>query len=91
MKLELSRPSFGKFSNITLHENSSSGNRDGQTDRQTVVLCGRSERWTDRRTDITKLIVKVFLKLIGEIRNFVKAPKRKPAIFCGVIVCILCV
>jgi len=46
-----------KPSNIKFHENPSSGNR--------VVTC----RHTDRRTDMTKLIV-VF-------RNFAKGPKRE--------------
>jgi hypothetical protein len=77
-KLELSRLSFGKFSNITLHENSSSGNR--------VVPCGRTKRWVDRQTDITKLIVKEFIKLIGDIRNFAKALKRETSKFFGVVV-----
>jgi hypothetical protein len=38
-KLEFSRQSFEKYSNIILHENPSSGNRNvpcGQTDRQTT-------------------------------------------------------
>jgi hypothetical protein len=43
MKLEFSRQIFGKYSNITFHENLSSGSR--------VVSCGR----TDGQTDVTKL------------------------------------
>ena len=45
VKLELSRQIFEKVSNVKLHKNPSSGSR--------VVSCGR----TDRRTDMTKLIV----------------------------------
>jgi hypothetical protein len=48
-----------KFSNIKFYQNSSSGCR--------VVSCGQSNRQTDGRTGMTKLIV-VF-------RNFTKAPK----------------
>ena len=45
MKLEFSRQTFEKYSNIIFHGTPSSGSR--------VVACGR----TDRRTDMTKLIV----------------------------------
>jgi hypothetical protein len=54
LKLEFSRHIFEKYSNIRFHWNLSSGSR--------VVSCGR----TDRRTDITKLIV--------AFRNFANAP-----------------
>ena len=54
MKLEFCRQSFEKHSNIKFRENPSSGSR--------VVQCGR----TDRRTDMTKLIV--------GFRNFANAP-----------------
>jgi hypothetical protein len=54
MKLEFS-VQFFKSLNSKLHENLSSGSR--------VVPCGR----TDRRTDMTKLIV--------AFRNFADAPK----------------
>ena len=55
MKLEFSRQISEKFSNTIFHENPSSGSR--------VVPCGR----TDRRTDMTKLVV--------AFRNFAKVPK----------------
>jgi hypothetical protein len=49
MKLELSRQIFEKYSNVKFHENQSSGSR--------AVSCGRTDRQTDRQTDMTKLIV----------------------------------
>jgi len=55
MKVEFSGQIFEKYSNFKFHENPSSGSW--------VVPCGR----TDRRTDMTKLIV--------AFRNFAKAPK----------------
>ena len=60
-KLEFSRQIFEKSSNIKFHENPSSGSR--------VVPCGQTDRRTDGRTDMTKLIV-VF-------RNFANAPKKR--------------
>ena len=53
MKLEFTRQSFEKFSNTKFNENLSSGNQ--------VVPCGKKDGQTDRRTDMTKLIV-VFRK-----------------------------
>jgi len=45
------------------------------------------DRQTDgRRKDIMKLIVKVFVKLVGDIRKFAKAPKRETSNSFGVIV-----
>ena len=55
IKLEFYQQIFEKYSNIKFHENPSSENR--------VVPCGQ----TDRRTDMTKLIV--------DFRNFENAPK----------------
>jgi hypothetical protein len=49
MKLESSRQSFEKFSNIKFHENPSIGSQ--------VISCGRTDRQTDGRTDLTKLTV----------------------------------
>ena len=61
MKLEFCRKIFEKFSNVKFHENPSSVSR--------VVPCGRTdiERWTDRRTGMTKPVV-VF-------HSFAKQPK----------------
>ena len=55
MKLEFSQQIFEKSSNVKVHQNPSSGSR--------VVSRGR----TDRRTEMTKLIV--------AFRNFANAPK----------------
>jgi hypothetical protein len=49
MKPEYSGQICEKYSNIKFHENSSSGSW--------VVSCGRTDRQTDRQTDMTKLIV----------------------------------
>jgi hypothetical protein len=57
MKLEFSRHIFEKSTNIKFHGNPPSGSG--------VVSCGR----TDRRKDMTKLIV--------AFRNFVNAPKKR--------------
>jgi len=50
MKLDFSRQSFDKYSNIEFHENPSSGSRvfhtEGWTDRRTD---GQKDRQTDRR------------------------------------------
>ena len=62
MKLEFSWQIFEKYSIITFHENSSSGSP--------VVLWG----WTDRRTDMTKLIV--------AFSDFANAPK---TVFCNIL------
>jgi len=43
MKLYRSRQTFKKYSNITFHENLSTGRR--------AVPCGRTDRQTDRQTD----------------------------------------
>jgi hypothetical protein len=59
MKLEFSRQIFEKYSNINFHENSSSESQ--------VFPCGRRDRQTDTRTDMTKLKV--------AFRNFANAPK----------------
>ena len=59
MKLEFSRQSFEKYTNIKFHEYPSNGSR--------VAPCGQTDRQADRRTDMTKLIV--------AFRNFAKSPK----------------
>ena len=56
MNIELYRQS----SYVEFHENPSNGSR--------VVPCGRTDGWTDRRTDMTKLIV--------AFRNFTNARKK---------------
>jgi hypothetical protein len=58
MKLEFSRQIFDKASNIKFLENPFSGSR--------VVPCERTDRWPDRRIDMTKLIV--------AFRNLANAP-----------------
>jgi hypothetical protein len=64
-KLEFSGQGFEKFSIIKFHENPSSGSR--------VVACGRTDRQTDRQTDMTKVIV--------SFRNFAYAPKTDAEMF----------
>ena len=64
MKHESSRQTFEKYSNIEFHEHSLSGSR--------VVPCGQ----TDRRTDMTMLIV--------AFRNFPNAPEN-----CSVVIILL--
>ena len=59
MKLELSRQTFKKYSNIIFNENPFSGSR--------VVAWGRTDGRTDRQTDMTKLI--------AAFRNYTNAPK----------------
>jgi hypothetical protein len=59
MKLEFSHQNFEKYSDIKFHENLFSGKR--------VVPCGRTDKRTDRRTSMTKLI--------ATLRNFANAPK----------------
>jgi hypothetical protein len=59
MKLEFSRQSFEKSSNIKFHESPPSG--------APGVPRGRTYRRTDGQTDMTNLIV--------DFRNFVNAPK----------------
>jgi hypothetical protein len=59
IKLEFSRQFFEKYSNIEFHENSSSGSR--------FVTCGKNNGRTDKRIDMTKLIV--------AFSNFASAPK----------------
>jgi hypothetical protein len=59
MRLEFSRQIFEKVSNTKLHQNPTSGSR--------IVPCVRTDRQTDRRTDMTNLIV--------GFRNFADAPK----------------
>jgi len=61
MKLEFSRQSFEKYTNIKFHENPSNGRR--------VATFGQADRQTDGRTDMAKLIV-VF-------RNFAKSSKNQ--------------
>jgi hypothetical protein len=61
MKLLFSRQIFKKYSNIRFLWNLSSGSR--------VVACGRTDGRTNRRTEMTKLIIAV--------RNFSNAPKKK--------------
>jgi len=58
MKPEFSRQIIKEYSNFKFHENPFSGSR--------VVQCGRTDRPTDRQTDMTKLIV--------ASRNFARAP-----------------
>jgi hypothetical protein len=60
MIMEFYRQIFGKYSSIKFHENSCSGSR--------VVRGGRAEEWTDRQTEMVKLIV--------AFRNFAKALKK---------------
>jgi len=60
MKLEFSRQAFEKYSNTKRHENPSSGTKLFHAD-------GRTEGYTDTRTDMAKLIV--------AFRNYAKAPK----------------
>ena len=58
MKLEILQQILEKLSNSKFHENPSRGSR--------VVPCERTDGWTDRRTNMTKLIVPV--------HNFANAP-----------------
>jgi len=61
MKLEFSGQIFEKFYNIKFHKNPSNWSR--------VVPCGRMGGRTDRRANMTKLIV--------GFRNFANAPKNR--------------
>jgi hypothetical protein len=58
-KLQFCQQIFGKSSDRQFHENPLSGSR--------VVLCEQTDRQTDRRTNITELIV--------SFHNFANAPK----------------
>jgi len=57
MQLEFSQHIFEKYSHTTFHGNPFSGSR--------VVSCGRTDRQTDRQTDMAKLI--------DVFRNFTKS------------------
>ena len=59
MKLEFSRQIFEKYSNIKFHVNPSSGSL--------IVRYGQTDGQTERRTDMTKLIV--------AFRNFANTPQ----------------
>ena len=59
MELEFSRQIFERHSNIKFHENPSSGSP--------AATFGRTDRYTERQADMTKLTV--------AFRNFPKAPK----------------
>jgi hypothetical protein len=60
MKLEFSQNILEKYSNDKCHENPTSETR--------IIPCGKTDKRTDRRTDLTKLTV--------AFRIFAEAPKR---------------
>jgi hypothetical protein len=75
MKLEISLRFFEKYSNMKFHENPSNGNR---------VIYGRTKGQTDRRTDVTNLIVafRNFLQFCvfrTRLKSFVKLSVLIPA------------
>ena len=64
MKLDFSRQIFRKSSSIEINQNPSRGSR--------VIACGETDRQTDRRTDMTKLIV-AFRIFANALKNYIMA------------------